>query len=79
MNTLYMSSENNKTSDPHRLAFNLADEKYLKSCDKYISLSTIHRKITMDLKYQLQHVMMNSNYMMDHILYQILKIILWIL
>ena len=41
MNTLYMSSENNKTSDPHRLALNLADEKYLKSCDKYISLSNL--------------------------------------
>ena len=33
----------------------------------------------MNLKHQLQHGMMNLNYLMDHILYQIFKIILCIL
>ena len=43
---------------------------------------TIHEKIekshirTINLKYQLQHEMKNLNYLMDHILYQIFKIIL---
>ena len=43
---------------------------------------TIHGKIykshikTINLKYQLQHEMKNLNYLMDHILHQILKIIL---
>ena len=32
--------------------------------------------ITMNLKYQLQHGMINLNYQVDHILYQIFKIIL---
>ena len=31
---------------------------------------------TMNLKYQLQHGMKNFNYLMDHILYKILKITL---
>ena len=26
MNTIFMNSENSKTSDPHRLLFNLTDE-----------------------------------------------------
>ena len=30
----------------------------------------------MNLKYKLQHRMKNSNYLIDHILYQIFKIIL---
>ena len=34
-----------------------------------------HTKI-INLKYQLQHEMNNLNYMMDHILYQIFKVIL---
>ena len=43
---------------------------------------TIHGKIltchirTLNLKYQLQHEMKNLNYLMDHVLYQIIKIIL---
>ena len=43
---------------------------------------TINRKIkkrlirTINLKYQLQRGMKNLNYLMDYILYQILKIIL---
>ena len=31
---------------------------------------------TLNLKYQLEHGMNNLNYLMDHILYQIFKIIL---
>ena len=43
---------------------------------------TIHGKIekshvrTINLKYQLQHGLKNLNYLMDHILYQVFKIIL---
>ena len=42
----------------------------------------IHRKTyknhttTINVKYQLQHGMINLNYLVDHILYQIFKIIL---
>ena len=43
---------------------------------------TIHGKIEkshirkINLKYQLQHGLKNLNYLMDHILYQVFKIIL---
>ena len=39
--------------------------------------STIHGKMkARNLKYQLHHGMINSNYLIDHILYHIFKIIL---
>ena len=36
-----MNSGNNKTSDPHKLLFNLPDKINLKSIDKYVVLSNI--------------------------------------
>ena len=50
MNTIFMNSENSKTSDPHRLLFNLADKIDSRWKDRYILLYeilafTIHRKI----------------------------------
>ena len=81
-----MNSENSKTSDPYRLLLNLSDKTNLKRSDKYDPLSNPsiyytwkdikknHRK--KNLKYQPQHGMKNLNYMMDHILYQIFKVVL---
>ena len=40
MDTIFMNSENSKTSDPHRLLLNLSDKKDLKGSDKYVSLSS---------------------------------------
>ena len=37
MNTVFMNSENSKTSDPHRLLLNIRDEVDLKRKDKYIT------------------------------------------
>ena len=36
-----MNSENSKSSDPHRLSFNLTDNIDLKKKDKYIALSNL--------------------------------------
>ena len=36
-----MSSENSKTSDPHRLLLNLTDKIDLRRKDKYIALSNL--------------------------------------
>ena len=36
-----MNSKNSKTSDPHRLAFNLTSTIDLKRNDKYIALSNL--------------------------------------
>ena len=65
MNTIFMNSKSSKTSDPHRLLFNLTDKINLKRKDKYVVLSNFRIyctwKIiksyirTMILKYQLQH------------------------
>ena len=87
MDTIFMNSENSKTSDPHRLLLNLLDEINLKKSDKYLALSnlTIYHTWkniknctrTINLIYQLQHGIKNLNYQMDHILYQILKTI-WV-
>ena len=39
MSTIFMNSENSKTSDPHRLLLNLTDKIGLRGKDKYITLS----------------------------------------
>ena len=41
MNTIFMNSENSKTSDAHRLLFNFADKINLKRSDKYVALSNL--------------------------------------
>ena len=41
MDTMFMNSENSKTSEPHRLLLNLADKINLKSSDKYVALSNL--------------------------------------
>ena len=41
MDTIFMSSENSKTSDPYRLLFNLTDKITLKRSDKYVALSNL--------------------------------------
>ena len=39
MDTTFMSSENSKTSDPHRLLLSLIEKVNLKRSDKYVALS----------------------------------------
>ena len=39
MDTLSMNSKNSKTSDPHRLIFNLSDKINLKRSGRYVALS----------------------------------------
>ena len=41
MNTIFMNSENSKTSDIHRLLLNLFDKINLKRSDKYYALSNL--------------------------------------
>ena len=85
MDTIFMNSKNSWKSDPDRLLFNLTDKINLKRSDKYVALSNhllymekykkSHTKI-INSKYQLQNGMKSLNYLIDHILYQIFKIIL---
>ena len=41
MGTIFINSESSKTSDPHRLLFNLFDKINLKRCDKYVASSNL--------------------------------------
>ena len=41
MDTIFMNSENNKNSDPHRLKLNLSDKIILRRSDKYVDLSNL--------------------------------------
>ena len=86
MDTIFMNSKNSKTCDPQRLLLNLVNEINLRGKDKYIALSNLSIygtwkniksfRRTINLKFQLQREMKNLNYLMDHIVYQIFKIIL---
>ena len=89
MDTIFMNSENSKTSEPHVLIINLTDKLDLGRGEKSVALSHLSiyytwknikpDTIIINLKYQLQNGMINLNYLMDHILYQIFRIILSIL
>ena len=86
MDTIFMNSENNKTSEPHRLLLNLADKMNLKRSDKCVALSNLSMHYTwknikspiktINLKCHPPHGMKHLNYLKDCILYQIFKIIL---
>ena len=42
MYTIFMNSENSKTTDPYRLLLNLANKINLKESDKYVALSNLN-------------------------------------
>ena len=81
-----MNYEKIKTSDPPRLLLNHRNKRNLQRSGKCITLSSLSIYYTwkniksvigkINLKYQHQYGMRNLNYMMDHILDQIFKIIL---
>ena len=58
MDTIFTNSENSKTHKPHVLIVNLNDITHGKTLKNHITIR--------NLKYLLQHGMMNLNYQMDH-------------
>ena len=78
MNTIFINSKNSKTSDPHRLLFNLTDKRDLRRKDKFIALSNFSiyytcrnfKKSDKNNKFKI-----SPPAWMDHILHQIVKII----
>ena len=69
-----MNSKNSKTSTPHVLILKLTDKLDLRRGEKSIASPNRAHTITVNLKYQLQHGMINLNYSMDHTLYQIFRL-----
>ena len=85
MDTTFISPENNKTSDSHRLLLILSNEINLKRSNKYVALGNISvyyiwkniKKLSSNNKSKMsaQHGTKDLNYLAYHILYQIFKII----
>ena len=85
MDTIFMNSENSKTSEKHVLVLNLTDKLDLRRGQKTIALSNLSIYYTWknvkssynkNLKYLHQRGVKSLSYQMDHIQYQIFKIIL---
>ena len=80
MDTILMNFENIKTSKPRVLMLKLTNELDLRRGEKNIVLSNLsicytwkNIKSSHNIKYQLQHGMIDLNYLMNHILYEIFK------
>ena len=81
-----MNIENSKTYEPHKFRLTLADKLDPKDPNKIMALANLSIYYTLkyiesaykiiNLKYLLQLGMMNFICLMDHILFQIYKIIL---
>ena len=79
MDTIFMNSENSRTSKPHILILKLTNKLDLRIGKKVIALSNLSIYYTWKnikssynnnkFRYNLQHGMINLNYQMDHILY----------
>ena len=85
MDIIFMNPENSKTSEDRVLVLKLADKLNLRRGQKIVALSNLSiyytcKNIKSSYKNNkfnlLQHGVMNLNYKMDHIQYQIFKIIL---
>ena len=84
MDTIFMNSENCKTSEYHVLVLKLTDKLNLRIGQKTVALSNLSIYYTWknvkssynNLKYLLQRGVKSLSYQMDHIQYQIFKIIL---
>ena len=74
MDTISMNSENSRTSEHHVFLLKIVDKLDLRKGKKSVALSNL--SIIINLKYLLEHGVINLNYQMDHIQYQIFKIVL---
>ena len=70
MDTIFMNSKNSKTSDPHRLLFNLADKIDLRK-DKYIALSNLSIYYTWNNNFKISAPTWNEEFELLYGLYSI--------
>ena len=79
MDTIFMNSENSKTSDPRRLLLNISDKINLKRSDKYVALSnlTIYytckniKKLYKNNKFKISAPTWNEEFELPHGLYSV--------
>ena len=85
METFFMNTKNSKTSEPHRLKYNLIDNLDLKNPNKNMALASLSiyytrknvKLIYNNNKFKFLHLhgMIHLIYLMDRIIYQLYKII----
>ena len=84
METFFMKTKNSKTSEPHRLKYNLIDKLDLKNPNKIMALSSLSiyytwkniKSIYNNNKFKISAPKWNDLiYLMDRIIYQLYKII----
>ena len=77
MDTILINPENSKISEHHVFVLKLSDKLDLRRGQKTVhTIINEAHTIIINLKYLLQSGVKNLSYQMDHILYQIFKIIL---
>ena len=86
METIFMNTENSKTSESNKFFYEFNDKLNIKNPNKNIALANLSicytwkilnlHITTINLKYLLQLGMINLICLMDHILFQTFKIIL---
>ena len=86
METVFMNTENSKTNETHKFRLTLADKLNLNNPDKNMALANLSMYLTwknirseykkINLKCLLQLGMILLICLMDHVLFQIFKIIL---
>ena len=85
METIFMNPENSKTNEPHKFRLILADKLNLKDPNKNMALANLsiyytwkNIKSACNNKFKISAPTWNDefDYLMDHILFQTLKIIL---
>ena len=85
METFFINTKNSKTSEPHRLKYNLIDKLDLKNPNKNMALASLSiyytwknvKSIYDNNKFKIPHLhgMIHLIYLMDRIIYQLYKII----
>ena len=85
METFFMNTKNSKTSEPHRLKYDLIDKLDLKNPNKNMALASLSIYYTWKnvksiynnnkLKFPHLHGMIHLIYLMNHIIDQLYKII----
>ena len=87
METIFMKTENNKTNEPQKLVLNVSQRLALRNPNKQVALQNLsiyytwknirkQYKNNKSIIIALQREMMNLNYQMVLVLFQIFKIIL---
>ena len=75
METSFMNTKNNKTSEPHRFKYDLIDKLGFKNPNKNMTLTSLSIYYTWKDVKSIYNGMIHLTYLMDRIIYLLYKII----